>query len=41
MVELRKLIVFITVVVLFIYMIWINFESLDQFNHKKFLSSKV
>lgn len=39
MVELRKVIVFIFVSFLFVYMIWINFSVLNKFGHKKLLSA--
>ena len=39
MIEFRKLIVFLFVALLFIYMIWINFRVLNKFGHKKLLSA--
>lgn len=38
MIEIRKLVVFLFVALLFIYMIWINFRVLNKFGHKKLLS---
>lgn len=37
MIEFRKLIVFVFVSILFIYMVWINFSVLKKFNHRKYL----
>lgn len=37
MIEFRKLIVFLFVSILFVYMVWINFSVLKKFNHRKYL----
>ena len=37
MIEFRKMIVFVFVSILFIYMVWINFSVLKKFNHRKYL----
>ncbi len=38
MIELRKLVVFLFVLALFIYLVWINVKVLNKFEHKRFLS---
>lgn len=39
MVELRKVIVFLVVMSIFLYMIWLNFKILNKYSNKKFLTA--
>lgn len=39
MIELRKILIFLVVISLFMYMIWMNFKVLNKYGNKKFLTA--